>query len=250
MKLTLSVFFLFIFGMLQGQTTFLNRPSKTQSATVLEKGILQLESAYELELSGESAEREKEILFPGIMIRYGLGWGVELRFANQYETLKDNLGSTDGFKDMEIGTEIQLFKRKDKKAEVALMSHLFLPTGSDGISNKRVGNETFVLGWHEITEKMGFEYNIGYSHFEYDSQKGDFVYSFVTEYEINNLSGVFVETYGDLIELNELEASIDMGLAYQFTDNFELDLAFGTGINHKMMFVSIGLSWRVGEEED
>ena len=91
---------------------------------------------------------------------------------------------------------------------------------------------------------MGIEYNIGYSHFEYDSQRGDFVYSFVTEYEINDLSGVFVETYGNLIELNELEASNDMGLAYQFTDNFELYMALGTGINHKIMFVSIGLSWR------
>jgi len=55
------------------------------------------------------------------------------------------------------------------------------------------------------------------------------------------VSGVFVDTYGDLKELNEFEASIDMGLAYQFTDNFELDMTFGAGINHKMMFVSIGL---------
>ncbi len=239
-----------MFGMLQGQTAFINRPSKTQSATVLEKGVLQMESTYEIEILGEPDERETEILFPGIMIRYGLGWGVELRFANQYETLKDNLGSVDGFTDMEIGTEIQLFKRNDKKAEVALMSHLFLPTGSDGISNERIGNETLVLVWHEITEKIGIEYNIGYSNFEDDSKKGDFVYSFVTEYEINDLSGVFVETYGYLIELNELEASIDLGFAYQFTDNFELDLAFGTGINHKMLFATIGLSWRIGEEED
>ena len=250
MKLIISVFFLFMFGMLQGQTKFLNRPSKTQSATVLEKGILQLESAYELEISGESDEREKEISFPGIVIRYGLGWGVEFRFANQYETLKDELGSISGFTDMKIGSEIQLFKRNDKKTEVALMSHLFLPTGSDGISNERVGNETFVLVWHELTEEMGIEYNIGYSNLEDDSQKGDFVYSFVAEYEMNDLSGVFVETYGDLIEMNELEASIDLGLSYQFTDNFELDLAAGTGINHKMMFVTIGLSWRIGEEED
>jgi len=92
MKLKVSVFFLFLFGIVQGQTTFLNRPSRTQSASVLEKGVLQLESAYELELSGESDEKEKEILFPGIKLRYGLGWGIELRFANHYETLKDNLG--------------------------------------------------------------------------------------------------------------------------------------------------------------
>ena len=130
------------------------------------------------------------------------------------------------------------------------MNYIYLPTGSNGISNERVGSETFVLVWHEITEEIGIEYNIGYSNFEYDSQKGDFVYSFVTEYEINDLSGAFIETYGELIELREIEASIDLGLAYQFTDSFELDLAVGTGINHKMMNASIGLSWRIGEEED
>jgi hypothetical protein len=109
-----------------------------------------LESAFELELSGEPDEREKEILVPGIMLRCGIGWGVELRFANQYEPRKDDLGSIDGFTEMEIGVEIQLFNRNDKEVEVALMSHLFLPTGSDGISNERVGNETYVLGWHKI----------------------------------------------------------------------------------------------------
>lgn len=237
-------------GMLQGQTTFLNRPSKTESATVLEKGVFQLESAYELELTGESDEREKEIIFPGILLRYGLGWGVELRFANQYETLMDEFGTVDGFSDLKIGTEVQLFKNKNRKTEVALMSYLFLPTGSNGISNERTGNETLALVWHGLTEKIGIEYNIGYSNFEIDSEKGDFVYSFVTDYEINDKSGFFIETYGEFIEFEEFEASVDLGLAYQFTDNLEFEMAAGTGINHKMFFTLVGLSWRIGKQED
>lgn len=236
--------------MLQSQTTFLNRPSKTQSATVLQKGVLQLETAYEFEASKESDETEKDILFPGIQLRYGVGWGIELRLENHYETLKDNLGSVAGFSDIMIGSEIQLFKKNNKKTEIAFMGHLFLPTGSQGISNKRVGSETYVLVWHEITDKIGIEYNLGYSNVEYDSQKGDFIYSFVTEYEINDLSGIFIETYGDLIEFKELEASIDMGFAFLFTDNLEFELAIGTSINHKMILASIGLSFRIGKEDD
>lgn len=249
MRLSLFVILLFTFGSLQGQSIFLNRPSRTESASVLEKGILQLESSYESELVLEDDEREKEVFFPGLKLRYGLGWGVELRIANYYETRKDRLGSIRGLSDMEIGTEIQLFKSNNRKTELALMSHLFLPTGRDGISNERLGNETFLLGWNEISDKTGIEYNIGYSNFEDESRKGDFFYSFVTEYEINDLSGVFIETYGYFIEFNELEASFDLGVAYQFTDNFEIDLAVGTGINHKMRFLSVELSWRIGEEE-
>lgn len=113
-----------------------------------------------------------------------------------------------------------------------------------------MGNETLVLVWHELTEKLGIEYNFGYSNFEIDSEKGNFVYSFVSDYEINDKSGVFIETYGELIEFEELEASFDLGLAYQFTDNLEFEMAAGTGINHKMFFALIGLSWRIGEQED
>ncbi len=217
---------------------------------MLETGILQLGSAYDFEISGGPDERETEALCPGLMLRYGLGYGVELRLANHYATRRDDQGSIAGFGDLELGTEIQLFKRSDRKTEVALMSQVFLPTGSAGISNERVGNETLVLVWHEITEELGIEYNLGYCHFEDDAEKGDIVYSFVAEYEISDASGVFIETYGDLVELHELEASIDMGFAFQFTDNLELDLAAGTGVNHEMIFVSIGLSWRLGGKED
>ena len=61
---------------------------------------------------------------------------------------------------------------------------------------------------------MAIEYNIRNSNFEIDSEKCDLVYSFVTDYEINDKSGVFIETYKELIEFEELEASIDFGLAY------------------------------------
>jgi hypothetical protein len=109
-----------------------------------------------------------------------------------------------------------------------------------------VGNESLVLVWHGLTEKLGIEYNIGYSNFEIDSEKGNLIYSFVTDYEINDKSGIFIETYGELLEFEEFEASFDLGIAYQFTDNFEFELAAGTGINHKMLFALIGLSWRIG----
>jgi hypothetical protein len=250
MRLTISIIFLFFSGMVQGQTTFLNRPSKTESAIVLEKGVWQFESAYETELTGEADEREKEILFPGILLRYGLGWGIELRVGKQYETFSDRFVSINGFTDIDIGAKIKLLRANDEETEIAMISHFFLPTGSNGISNERVGNESLLLVWHGLTEKLGIEYNIGYSNSEIDSEKGNLVYSFVTDYEINDKSGIFIETYGELLQFEELEASVDLGLAYQFKDNLEFELAAGTGINHKMIFALIGLSWRIEEQED
>jgi hypothetical protein len=207
MKLIISLFFLFFFGILQGQTIFLNRPSKTESAIVLEKGVFQIESAYETEIAGNSEEREKEILFPGVLLRYGLGWGIEMSVANQFETYKDKLISVNGFTDIDISVKIKLLKAKNKKTEIALISHLFLPTGSDDISNQRLENESLVLVYHELSEKIGIEYNLGFNNFEIDSDQANFVYSFVSDYEINDNFGFFIETYGELLELDELEAS-------------------------------------------
>jgi len=229
--------------MLHGQSRFLNRPSKTKSATVLERGILQIER------TGLSVEREEEYIIPGIMLRYGIGWGIELRFANNYEKVKNSHDSYEGLSDMEIGTEIQLYKSKNRRTEVAIMSHLLLPTGGAEISNERVGSESFLLVWHELNEKTGIEYNLGYSNFEDDSQTGDFIYSLAFEYELSDRAGIFIESYGELIELNTLEVSFDTGLSYQISDYFELDIAFGKGINHKMNFASLGVSMRLGEEE-
>lgn len=164
-RFTISIIFLFLYGMVQGQTTFLNRPSKAESAIVLEKGVWQFESAYEIELTGLEDEREKEILFLGISLRYGLGWGIELRLANQYKTFSDRFVSINGFNDIDIGTKIKLLRTNDEDTEIAFISHFLLPTGSNGISNERVGNESLLLVWHGLTEKLGIEYNIGYNNF-------------------------------------------------------------------------------------
>ena len=242
--------FLLISGFIQAQTSFLNRPSKTESAIVLEKGVFQLESAFEAELVGDSDEREITSLLPELLFRYGIGWGVELRLANQYKSFRDQNVSFNGFGDIDIGAKMQLMKRSDRKNEVALISHFFFPTGSKGISNERLGNESSVIIWHELNEKVGIEYSIGYSNYEMDSEKGNLIYSFVTDYEINDKSGFFIETYGELIEFSEFESSIDLVFAYQLTDNLEFELATGAGINHQLFFTLIGLSWRIGEQED
>lgn len=242
--------FVFLSGILHGQTTFLNRPSKTESAIVLQKGVLQFESVYEITQTKASEEKETEIIFPGILVRYGFGWGIELRFANQYETLKDNLGVVHGFSDIEIGIKTKVLKSNTSKTEVALASSLFLPTGSNGISNNHLGNETLLIVWHELSENLGIEYNIGYSNLEINSKKGDFIYSFVFDYEIDTKIAAFIETYGEFIQLKAIETSIDFGLAYQFNNNLELELAAGTGINHKMALALIGISWRFGKQYD
>jgi len=242
----IRLLFIFIFlclsGLIHAQTSFLNRPSKTESAVVFGKGVFQLEATYELEQSCESDEREKETLFPGLLFCYGLGWGVELRIATQYERFKSSPVQISGFTDLDLGAKIKLLKAKNQKSEVSLISHLFMPTGSNGISNERYGNETLLLAWHELSDKVGIEYNIGYSNFEIDTDVGNFIYSFVIDYEINEVIGVFGETYGELIEFEELEASLDLGIAFQFADNFERELAAGTGINHRLFFTLVGLS--------
>ena len=48
----------------------------------------------------------------------------------------------------------------------------------------------------------------------------------------------FLEIYGLNNQLN-----IDTGLAYLIQDKLQVDAYFGTGLNNKMAFASVGLSY-------
>ena len=66
---------------------------------------------------------------------------------------------------------------------------------------------------------------------------------------INDKVGVYLETYGDIVEFQELLVNFDTGLTYLVKDNLQLDFSFGTGINHTMNYISLGFSWKTLKKE-
>jgi len=57
--------------------------------------------------------------------------------------------------------------------------------------------------------------------------------------------GMYIEPFGALVEMDTHEANFDAGFTYLVQDNLQLDVSAGTGLNHKMTYVSIGCSINV-----
>ena len=242
MKHFLIAVLIFLSGQLYSQTLVTDRPDQTESSSTVELGSLQVESGFLLGFTDENNNSVRQILLPTTLFRYGLTKGIELRILSQFESLKNNWQIIEGISDLEIGTKIQLLKKEDVNTEIAFLSHLIIPTGTSELSGDNFGTINKLAISHQINENIGFGYNVGYNYM--GSGNGDLSYSMAMGMAINDKVGVYLESYGDVVEFQELLVNFDTGLTYLVKDNLQLDFSFGTGINHEMNYISIGFSWK------
>ena len=100
---------------------------------------------------------------------------------------------------------------------------------------------------HIVSETLGVGYNVGYDYF--GTGKGDFTYSVALGISIFDKLGIYLESYGNVIEFDNHEANFDTGITYLIKDNFQLDVSFGTGINHTMNYVAAGMSINISKQK-
>lgn len=209
-----------------GQTIATDRPSAlTENATSLYKNGIQLESGLLIELdSGET----QSISAPNLLLRYGLTEKTELRLMNDVLINEGNiiLGV------WTIGTKIQLYE--SDKMNLSVLSSTALPNvnGEMGslleqpISAKVIGN-------YAVSKTNSVGYTVGYT-----INQNEIGYSLFLSHNFSDNISSFIELYGFNEQLN-----IDAGFAYLIQDKLQFDAYFGTGLNNKMTFASVGLSY-------
>jgi hypothetical protein len=248
MKKTIpSVLFLFLAFFLsnplnaqEGITT--DRPDQTESSSAVGGGNFQLESGFLLGFE----EGMRQIAVPSTLFRYGLVDRLEIRVVSQFEAWKIYGNSIQGISDLELGFKAELFSKEDSKHAVALLSHLVMPTGSKEITADRFGVVNKLCISHELTPRLELGYNLGYNYLE--DNRGDLTYSFALGIGVSEKVGIYVEPYGDIVDLDEFVASFDAGFTYLVNDYFQLDFSFGTGLNHSMNYLAAGVSWKILKE--
>ena len=75
---------------------------------------------------------------------------------------------------------------------------------------------------------------------------GNLTYSLAFFIGISYKSGIYAESYCNVAELENLQMNFDAGFTYLVQDNLQLDVSAGTGLNHKMNYVSVGCSINIG----
>jgi len=243
---TLIVICALIGSSVNAQTIVTDRPDQTESSSTVEKGALQIESGILYGNAKDDFFSEEVLLAPTVLWRYGITNLIELRLLTEFASVKDKLSSskTSGITDLQVGTKIQILKKEDVKTEIAFLSHLIIPTAKNELTFDKVGTINKISVAHDIGDTFSLGYNIGYDN--YGTGSGDLTYSLALGLGISDKVGMYIEPFGALVEMDINEANFDAGFTYLVQDNLQLDVSAGTGINHKMNYVSVGCSINIG----
>ena len=236
-------FILLISSHLSGQTINTDRPDQTESSATVPNKSLQIESGILIGFTEASGISQRQILAPTSLLRFGLFQFAELRFVSQIEQFKNyNLGTDQlGISDLELGTKIQLFRKDGIGTEVALLSHWVIPSGSSILSNGVNGTMNKLCISHSLGENLSIGYNLGYNYFGIG--QGNLMYSLAVGYSISNKVGVYIEPYGELTNLKTYVSNFDAGFTYLIHEQLQADFSFGIGLNNKMNYAAVGISW-------
>jgi hypothetical protein len=218
-----------------------DRPDQTESSSTVGKGNLQFESGFLIGFDDDGIAVNRQMLLPTTLLRYGLTNGIELRLTNQLESFKASYINVLGFSDMELGAKIELFGKENSNTEIAFLTHVVLPTGTIGLRSDKVGSVNKLAISHELNDNVSVGYNLGYNYF--GDKNGDLTFSLALGIGLNDRVGVYIEPYGELLNIEEFVLNFDTGFTYLLKDNFQLDFSFGSGINQRMNYVSVGFSW-------
>ena len=227
MKKLIFIALIFSYCNNYAQTIATDRPSAlTENASTLLDNGLQLETGIQInsdynELTASS--------IPNFLMRYGITNKLEIRIMN--DLLYDDLAQI-SLGNWTLGTKIQLIE-SDQYAISLLPSIQF-----DGFSGEfstiiEQPINTKIVGSWALSSTLGLGYTIGYT--LNDKILG---YSILINKSLNDNFITFIELYGFNNEIN-----IDTGLAYLINDKLQFDTYFGTGLNTKMIFGSVGLSY-------
>ncbi len=202
-----------------------DRPGQTESAVVLSKGQIQIESGILFEESQSNVNT---------LFRFGLAEGFEIRLNSNY-LINDQISfmKKSSFSDFEVGAKFKILNKSSNKTKLALLTHVSIPTARESFSNNAYGLLTRFNISHDLMDESQIGYNIGYNKFE--DLKGQFIYTINYVRSLNSF-GVFFEVFGENSK-NDLNINFDSGITYLLNNNQQIDLSICKGLNNKMFFI-------------
>ena len=223
-----------------------DRPDQTESATVVPRGLLQVETGYLFTREGGVDSHAA----PGTLFRIGLGGRTELRLGHA------GVMGTEGRRgagDSELGAKVNLIPRAvGWRPELAILGGLSLPTGDSRFSSDGADPSFLVAFAHELAPRLALGYNAGAaweSSADHPDRDAFVVYSLALGVGLTDGLGAFFEVFGDRQVTGPVGSSVsaDTGLTFLLTDVLQLDISVGRRLRGPAddLFVGAGLSLRM-----
>jgi len=222
-----------------------DRPSFSDNSSVLPTGGFQNENGFQINfIQKPNSPTNYTGILPFSSFRLSFNKRMEVRLATAILRDPQNNLNPYGISDLEVGFKFQI------KENIAWISHLGIPNGSDGYSR---GTPYFTnkLSATLPIGKTALLINTGLTLFKNpttDLNQQNWLSTLVISREINSKTFVFMEA---LLQ-NQISGSglnrtlrqapgMDFGFARKFLPNTQIDLSIGRV--DKQPFVNLGFSW-------
>ncbi len=235
-----------------------DRPDQTESTSIVPRGLVQLEAgwAWEHELDGGARVRIHTV--PGLLVRLGIWERLEGRLGFtgfRSVSTEGQRASTSGLGDMELGFKYRLGGGGSWVPELALITQVSIPTGTEGLSSERPDPSVLLAFTNVLSERVSVGYNLGSVWSSVDDGGGsrtaqmDVIYTVTLGFSVAERIAVFLESFGAFgVEEERADShSLDGGFTYQLASNLQLDVSGGLGLNRAASdwFVGAGVAVRM-----
>ena len=234
---------LLVFNSIIAQNTInTDRPDQSDGSHIVETGYLQVESG--VQFSKDDATKSFDNV---TLIRYGVTKKFEIRFINQYSTIRDDGNSVSGFQPFTISFKNQLCDQHGLLPKLTLVSYFKLPiTVSPAFKGEHVGFTFTLVARHELSPKLKLYSNLGVSK-DQENLATSYLETEELNYSITDKLSAYAEYFGNYAIHESASNGLDIGFIYALKNNLAIDLALGSptlnlNVNR---FLSFGMSVRM-----
>ncbi len=241
-----------------------DRPDFTESTETVPAGHVQLEAGYTFTFDREGADRTRDHAAPELLLRIGLVENLELRIGwegyswteSQFE-VETRPGRratreewTQGAHDLSLGFKHKLIEQEGWIPHFGILGAITVPSGSSGFSSGDVDPELVLLWAYDVTDSLAIAGNVGLA---VPTENGSRFFqtsaSLSIAISVTERLGAYAEYFGFYPNTESTDAahSINGGLTYLLSNDFQIDVRLGAGVNEEAddFFTGVGFAWRL-----
>lgn len=205
-----------------------DRPDQTECPFIVTEKYFQLESGFSFE---QTKQDNNQIVAPAILAKYGVSKRFELRLFASYEIEKTNFEKNAKISPVFCGFKVLLLNENRIIPTISFIGHLAIPELNSNIFQNKFTSPQFRFTMqHTLSKKQSLSYNIG-TEWDSEYEKPTFVYTLTSGYTLTAKTGIYIEWYGFISEIDNSDYSCDGGFTYLINPNNQLDISTGFGLS-------------------
>ncbi len=228
-----------------------DRPDFTEGTQTIQPGHMQFELGYTYTRDKADSLKIEEHIAPELLMRIGIINDLEFRYtwggyiSNELNDLRD-----EGVTDTSLGFKQRIFRQNEARPDLSLIGELFVPTGSSTFSANKT-EPVIKLLWAYSFNGFAIAGNLNFSYLSGEEERYTEVANALTiGIDLSENLATYLEYYGLYPTTNVIERTehiINGGFTYALSDDIQLDIRSGFGLNYAApnFFSGLGLTFRI-----